>query len=87
MRRALLIARLPLFLTLVLAIVLLAAPGRAELAVHGYVLMLAAIGLGHLLATLRNALPPRRPSPFDAALRGARVPRSGSPSSSAWSAR
>jgi hypothetical protein len=68
-RRALLIARLPLFLTLVLAIVLLAAPGRAELAIHGYVLMLAAIGLGHLLATLRNALPPRRLSPFDAALR------------------
>ena len=31
--------------------------------------MLAAIGLGHLLAALRNALPPRRPSAFDAALR------------------
>ena len=69
MRRALLIARLPLFLTVVLGIALLAAPGRAELAVHGYVLMLAAIGLGHLLVALRNALPPRSPSPFDAALR------------------
>lgn len=68
MRRALLIARFPLFLTVVLAIVLLAAPGRAGLAVHVYVLVLAAIGLGHLLAAMRNALPPRRPSPFDAAL-------------------
>lgn len=68
MRRALLIARFPLFVTLVLAIVLLAAPGRAELAVHVYVLALAAIGLGHLLAALRSVLPPRRPSPFDAAL-------------------
>lgn len=68
MRRALLIARFPFFLTLVLAIVLLAAPGRAELAVHVYVLALAAFGLGHLLAELRSVLPPRRPSPFDAAL-------------------
>lgn len=64
----LLIARFPLFLTLVLGIVLLAAPGRAGLAVHVYVLALAAIGLGHLLAAMRAALPPRRPSPFDAAL-------------------
>ena len=68
MRWALQIARFPLFLTLVLAIVLLAAPGRAELAVHVYVLVLAAVGLGHLLAALRAALPPRRPSAFDAAL-------------------
>ena len=68
MRRSLLIARFPLFVTLALAIVLLAAPGRAELAVHVYVLVLAAVGLGHLVAALRSALPPRRPSPFDAAL-------------------
>jgi len=68
-RRALVIARFPLFLTVVLAIVVLAAPGRAELAAHVYVLALAAIGLGHLLVALRNALPPRRPSPFEAALR------------------
>ena len=71
-----------------LAIVLLAAPGRAGLAAHVYVLVLAAIGLGHLLAALRNALPPRRPSPFDAALRTRVASRdSGSPSSSGWSAR
>ena len=69
MRRALAIARFPLVLTVVLAIVVLAAPGRAGLAAHVYVLVLAAIGLGHLLAALRNALPPRRPSPFEAALR------------------
>jgi hypothetical protein len=69
MRRSLLIARFPVFLTLVLAVVLLADPGRAELAVHVYVLVLAAIGLGHLLAALSNALPPRVPSAFDAALR------------------
>jgi hypothetical protein len=56
MRRALLTARLPVFITLVLA-------------VHVFVLVLAAIGLGHLLAALRNALPPRGPSPFDNALR------------------
>jgi hypothetical protein len=69
MRRALLIARFPLFLTLVLAIVLLIKPGRADLAVHVYLLGLAAIGLGLLLTALRDALPPQRPSPFDAALR------------------
>ncbi len=69
MRHLLAIARFPLFLTLVLAIALLAAPGRSELAIHVYVLLIAAFGLGHLLAALREALPPRRPSPFDAALR------------------
>jgi hypothetical protein len=63
------LARLPLFLTLVLAIVLLVEPGRAGLAVHVYLLGLAAIGLSLLLTALRDALPPRRPSPFDAALR------------------
>ncbi len=69
MRRAFRIGRFPLFLTFVLAVVLLSDPGRAELAVHVYALALAAIGLGHLLAALRNALPPRRPSAFDNALR------------------
>ena len=68
MRRAVVIARFPVFLTVVLAIVLIAAPGRAGLAIHVYVLALAVIGLGQLLAFLRNALPPRRPSAFDAAL-------------------
>ena len=69
MRRGLLLARLPLVVTLALAVVLLAAPGRAGLAAHVYALVLAAIGLGYLLAAMRDALPPRRPSAFDAALR------------------
>ena len=69
MLRALKIARLPLLLSVALAIVLVAVPGRAPLLVHVYVLVLAAIGLGLLLAALRAALPPRRPSAFDAALR------------------
>jgi hypothetical protein len=69
MGRALRIARFPLVLTVVLALVLLVKPGRADIALHGYLLGLAAIGLGLLLAALRGALPPRRPSAFDAALR------------------
>jgi hypothetical protein len=69
MRRAFMLARLPLVVTLALAVVLLAAPGRAGLAAHLYALVLAAIGLGYLLAAMRDALPPRRPSAFDAALR------------------
>lgn len=48
---------------------LLAVPGRAEVAFHLYVLLLAAVGLGHLLALLRSALPERTPSVVDAALR------------------
>jgi hypothetical protein len=78
-RRALRIARLPLVLTVVLGIALFAAPGRADLLTHAYVLLLAAIGLGHLFVALRNALPPRTPSAFEAALRprprgGQRIP-------------
>ena len=69
MRRALLLARVPVFVTLVLAVVVIAAPGRAGLAAHVYALVLAALGLGYLVAAMRNALPPRRPSAFDAALR------------------
>ncbi|HUQ22772.1 MAG TPA: hypothetical protein VM049_07125 [Gaiellaceae bacterium] len=70
MARAFAIARFPLLLTAMLAIVLIAAPGRSELAVHVYVLIVAALGLGRLLVALRSALPPPRPSAFDAALRG-----------------
>jgi len=66
--RALAFIRFPLFLTVVLAVVLVAAPGRSGLAVHVYVLVLAAVGIGRLLATMRAALPPRRRSAFDAAL-------------------
>ena len=69
MRQTLMLARLPLVVTLALAIVLVAAPGHAGLAAHVYALVLAALGLGYLLTAMRDALPPRRPSPFDAALR------------------
>ncbi len=69
MRRALGYARFPVFVTLVLLLVVLAVPGRAEIAFHVYVLVLAAVGLGHLLRLLRNGLPERRPSVVDAALR------------------
>jgi hypothetical protein len=68
-RRAFQLVRLPLYLTVVLVIALLAVPGRSGLAVHVYVLVLAAFGLGRLLVALRAALPARTPSPFDAALR------------------
>ena len=69
MRRALRLAALPLFLTLVLAVVLITAPGRTSLAIHIWVLVLAAVGLGRLHAAVRAVLPPRRRSPFDIALR------------------
>jgi hypothetical protein len=73
MRQTLLIMRFPIVVTVVLALVLISAPGRAGLAVDLYVLLIAAIGLGHLFAALRRVLPPRRPSAFDAAL--SRPPR------------
>ena len=68
MRRAFQRVRVPFYLTVALAIALLAVPGRSDLAVHVYVLLLAAFGLGRLLIALRAALPART-SPFDAALR------------------
>ena len=69
MRRAYRFAQAPAFLTVALLVVVLVVPGRAEVAFHLYVLLLAAIGLGHLLALLRSALPERTPSVVDAALR------------------
>jgi hypothetical protein len=70
-------ARFPVFATLVLLIVLLALPGRVDVAVHVYVLVLAAFGLGHLLRLLRNGLPEPQKSVVDPALRPRRraVPR------------
>jgi hypothetical protein len=43
-------------------------PGRSELALRVYVLLLAAFVLGHLLGRLHRSLPQSRPSPVDAAL-------------------
>lgn len=68
MTRLLGIGRLPVGLTLVLLVVLIAVPGRAEPAVRVYVLLLAAFGLARLLGRLRSSLPERGPSPVDAAL-------------------
>lgn len=67
-RRLLGLARFPVFATLVLAASLLALPGRAEVALHLYVLALAAFGLGRLLRLLRSSLPEPRASIVDPAL-------------------
>ena len=67
-RRALRLGQFPGFLTLVLVVALVVLPGRAELLLRIYVLLLAAYVLGRLLARLRASLPERGPSPVDAAL-------------------
>lgn len=67
-RRMLRLWRFPVFLTLVLLGALVVVPAHTELLVRGYVLLLAAFVLGHLLARLQSSLPERRPSPVDAAL-------------------
>jgi hypothetical protein len=69
MRRTARFWRLPLLLTIVLLAFVLAVPGRAEIAFRVYVLTLAAFGLGQLVDVLRHALPERRISVVDAALR------------------
>ena len=67
-RRALRLGRVPALLTLVLLLLLAAFPGRAEIELRVYVLLLAAFVLGRLLARLRASLPERGVSPVDAAL-------------------
>ena len=49
--------------------VLLLAPGRAELAVHVYVLVLLAAGLGAVVGAIAGSQDAEEPSGFDAALR------------------
>jgi hypothetical protein len=63
------LGRFPVFLTLVLLAVLAVLPGRAEVVVRVYVLLLAAFALAQLLVRLQGSLPERKPSPVDAALR------------------
>jgi hypothetical protein len=60
--------RFPAFLTLVLVVAVIVLPGRTELVVRVYVLLLAAFVLAQLLARLRRSLPERTISPVDAAL-------------------
>ncbi|HUH15926.1 MAG TPA: hypothetical protein VML35_08585 [Gaiellaceae bacterium] len=73
MRRALRLARLPALLTVAAIVVAVALPGRTELVVRVYALVLAALVLARLVAALRAALP-RSPSAFDGALRRAGQP-------------
>lgn len=63
--RALEVVALP---TAVLVGVLLIAPGRAELAVHVYVLVLLAAGLGLVVGAIAGSEAEEEPSAFDAAL-------------------
>jgi hypothetical protein len=69
MRAAIRVAQLPALLTVVLVVLLIVLPGRAELVVHVYALAIAAIALVHLIRAVRSAHPVATTSPFDAALR------------------
>jgi hypothetical protein len=68
MTRALRLGRFPVFLTVFLIAALAVVPGRAEVVLRVYVLLLAAFLLARLLTRLRNSLPERGTSPVDAAL-------------------
>lgn len=70
--RLLALSRLPLFATVVLAVVLLVFPGRRELFVHIYLLVLAGYALGGLVSQVRRSNPVASSSAFDLALRGSR---------------
>ncbi len=70
MIRAVKLARLPIAATIAAAIALLLFPGRNELVLDIYVLVLGAFALGVLVTALRRANPVAKSSPFDRALRG-----------------
>ncbi len=69
MIRAFRLGRFPVVLTLAFLVALAVLPGRAEIVVRVYVLLLAAFVLAQLLARLRSSLPAQGTSPVDAALR------------------
>ena len=73
MTRALRFWRFPAFVTLALFVALAVLPGRAELLVRLYALLIATFVVAQLLDRLRRSLPERTTSPVDAAL--ARRPR------------
>lgn len=75
MRRALSLLQVPVLATIGLGIALWLAPGRAELALHVYVLALAALALAWLVGVVRRAHPTAAASPFDLALREPRAAR------------
>ena len=68
-RRLLRLAQLPVFVTIALVVVLVALPGRRELALHVYWLVLAGFGLAVLVGVVRRAHPVPPSSQFDVGLR------------------
>ena len=72
MRTAIRLAQLPILLTVVAVVLLIVLPGRTELVLHVYALVLAAIALLYLIRTVREAYPVAAASPFDAGLRKSR---------------
>jgi hypothetical protein len=73
--RALRAAQLPILATAALVVTLALLPGRRELALHVYGLVLAALALSWLVGVVRRANPVAEVSPFDLGLRGRRALR------------
>jgi hypothetical protein len=69
MRTAIRLAQLPIVLTVVAVVLLIVLPGRTELVLHVYALVLAAFALLYLVRAVRRANPVAAASPFDAGLR------------------
>ena len=63
------LAPLPLLATAAVVLVSLLVPGRAELAIHIYLLALATLALSFLVGVLRRRYPVAAVSPFDLGLR------------------
>ena len=63
------LAPLPALATIAVDAVIAFVPGRTELALHIYLLVLATLALGWLVTVLRHAHPPASTSPFDLGLR------------------
>lgn len=68
-RRTVRLARLPLLATAGFLLALAFLPGRRDLALHVFALVLAALALGWLVGFVRRAHPVAEVSPFDLGLR------------------
>lgn len=68
-RRTLRLARLPLLASIAFVLAVAFLPGRRDLALHVYGLVLAALALGWLVGVVRRAHPVADVSPFDLGLR------------------
>jgi hypothetical protein len=68
-RRTLRLARLPFLATAAFVLALALLPGRRDLALHVYGLVLAALALAWLVGLVRRAHPVAKISPFDLGLR------------------